>query len=292
MLPDTKTPEQQTLVGLARWPTPVARRLFTSLLGPLLVVLAVTACGSSTNPEEISQFTTSAQAAVVADEPQAAIVGRDILALGGNPVDAAVAMALTLSVTLPSRIGLLGGGACLIHDPSTRDDDGQDSQVTSVDFRPLPVPRADGSRSEFGAPGMLRGLFAMHARFGNLRFEQLIIPAERLARFDGQISRSLINDIELFGDRLADSGHPVWAPAPAAAVVGGPIPWNITAGALAVIRQDGVGAFYGGRVGRDIAIELGLDPEAWAATAPQIIELEGVRDLDLLSGSDRLFLPP
>ena len=47
---------------------------------------------------------------IAADDPAAALAGRNVLAAGGTAVDAAGAAGFIMAVTLPSRVGI-GGGA-------------------------------------------------------------------------------------------------------------------------------------------------------------------------------------
>ena len=52
---------------------------------------------------------------------------------------------------------------------------------------------------------LARGLYLLHARYGHLPFESLIVPAEQLARFGTPASRALVRDIALVaGPLLAD----------------------------------------------------------------------------------------
>ena len=57
----------------------------------------------------------AAHGMVVAQEGTAARVGLDVLKKGGNAVDATVATALALAVTLPRAGNLGGGGFMLVH---------------------------------------------------------------------------------------------------------------------------------------------------------------------------------
>ena len=56
---------------------------------------------------------------IVATEPRAAVVGRDVLGAGGTAADAVVAAYFSMAVAFPAGAGLGGGGACLIADFAT-----------------------------------------------------------------------------------------------------------------------------------------------------------------------------
>lgn len=185
-----------------------------------------------------------------AEEPRAAIVAREILSAGGSAVDAAVAGAFALSVTLPSRAGLGGGGACLVFSAGRR-------EVQAVLF-------PAGARTELppgtdrpaAVPMMARGLFLLHTRGGRLRFDQLVRPAEDLARFGTEISR-------VFADDLAAVAAPLLADPNARRVFGSPGGGPLRAGeritqldlgaTLAQMRNGGVGELYQGPLSQRVA---------------------------------------
>ena len=127
---------------------------------------------------------------VAADEPRAARTARDTLAAGGSAADAAVALTFTLAVTYPSRASLGGGGRCLVYAPGEEGD-----AVETLDFLParsaLPVPAGGVATA---VPGTVRGMHALHARYGRLRWPRLLAPAETLARFGHPVSRALARD--------------------------------------------------------------------------------------------------
>jgi gamma-glutamyltranspeptidase/glutathione hydrolase len=141
---------------------------------------------------------------VVAQEGHAADAGRDVLRRGGNAIDAAVATAFALAVTLPEA-GNLGGGGFIVACLADR------HEVVTVDFREM-APRTAGPRMYLGADGKLRprhragawaagvpgtvaGLGFAHARFGKLSWPELVRPAARLAREGFLISADLASSL-------------------------------------------------------------------------------------------------
>ncbi|MGA2705224.1 MAG: gamma-glutamyltransferase [Isosphaeraceae bacterium] len=139
-----------------------------------------------------------------AQEAHAANVGRNVLRAGGNAIDAAVATAFALAVTVPEA-GNLGGGGFIVAYLADR------REVVTVDFRETaprsasprmyldgdgkPRPRHPAGAWAAGVPGTVRGLGLAHARWGKLAWTDLVQPAARLAREGFPISADLAGSL-------------------------------------------------------------------------------------------------
>jgi gamma-glutamyltranspeptidase/glutathione hydrolase len=158
-----------------------ARALLGGVAAALLLSLA--SCGRDENPGgPPADFT----GGVVADEPRAALVGREILVAGGSAADAAAATFFALAATLPTSVGLGAGGQCLVYD--TRLD-----RVEALDF----TGRAPAAGGPVAIPLAIRAMFAMQGRHGRLRWEQVVAPSQGLARFGTTASRTLARELQL-----------------------------------------------------------------------------------------------
>jgi gamma-glutamyltranspeptidase/glutathione hydrolase len=141
---------------------------------------------------------------VVAQEARAAQAGRDVLRRGGNAIDAAVATAFALAVTLPEAGNLGGGGFIVAYLARGR-------EVITVDFREMAPrsatpemylgpdrklrPRYRAGAQAAAIPGTVRGLGLAHFHFGTLSWPDLVLPAARLAREGFPISADLAGSL-------------------------------------------------------------------------------------------------
>ena len=180
---------------------------------------------------------------VVADEPQAAIIGREILSAGGSAGDAAAAMYFALAVTKPTEAGLTGGGQCLVR--------GGGNQMATVAF-PTVMPQAGGA---VAIPGNPRGIAVVHARTGRLPWAQIIQPAENLARFGSIVSRAFATDLRTHAGYLAarPEAANLFRKGNSQYLVGegDRVSRPGVAGVLGRLRARGVGDFYQGQLARD-----------------------------------------
>ena len=187
---------------------------------------------------------------VAADEPKAALIGRDILSRGGTAADAATAVYFALSVTLPSSASLGGGGVCLVYDNGK-------GTTEALDFLPRePGAVAPGAVRPNAVPGNARGFFALHSKHGRLRWAQILQPAENLARFGIPVSRAIARDLAAVEESLmvvAEVRRVFGRKGGKGAVRERDFLTQVDlAGVLSRLRTNGPGDFYQGRLARQM----------------------------------------
>lgn len=124
---------------------------------------------------------------VVAGHPEAAQAGADVLKAGGNAIDAAVAVSLSLGVAEPYGSGLGGKLMLLYYEASSGKTyvvDAMDAAGASLDVkRYLRRPENDRSYGYGSAavPGLAAGLWLAHQKWGVHPWAQDVAPSIGLA---------------------------------------------------------------------------------------------------------------
>lgn len=129
------------------------------------------------------------QGVVCSVDPLVSGIGRDVLANGGNAVDAAIAAGAALTVVAPHLCGLGGDLFALVHVPgeaapaylnaSGRAGSGADPEGLRAEGHRVMPFRNDLSSTT--VPGCVDGWFAMHERYGTRPMDELLAPAIALA---------------------------------------------------------------------------------------------------------------
>jgi gamma-glutamyltranspeptidase / glutathione hydrolase len=129
---------------------------------------------------------------VVSNHPLASAAGAEMLAAGGNAIDAAIATLFTLTVVEPMMVGIIGGGMAHIRlaDGSHRFIDGQSTVPLAV--RPDTYKSKPGSAHDVfdtvddenlngakavAVPGSLKAWCETLRRFGTMSFGDVMQPA-------------------------------------------------------------------------------------------------------------------
>ncbi len=191
----------------------IDRRHFIALSAFVMLsagTLVPTAASSSLALQTTAQTTAvpvrSSHGMVVSGSVHASQAGADVLAAGGNAVDAAIATGFALAVTHPSAGNIGGGGFMVVRFP--------DGTTTAIDFRekaPLAAhpemwldesgeysrTKHHNSAVAVGVPGTVAGLWKAHQLYGGQEWERLLRPAVGLARegfeLTDRLARSLGN---------------------------------------------------------------------------------------------------
>ena len=201
-------------------------------------------CSQTQN--EINKFSPkSSFGYLVTEEPQASLVGIDILKKGGSAADAVVASFFMLSVTYPVAAGLGSGGVCIVHNRLT-------GTSESIDFRNIPILK----NSIIGVPRAVRALSGMQARYGKLKWSTVVLPSERLARFGFQASRATSNIAKNFSRLSGKQNFIPFVVDDLPINEGEIIVQNDLADTLSSIRLRGGGDLYFGDLGKKFYKEL------------------------------------
>ncbi|GAB5389822.1 MAG: hypothetical protein Alpg2KO_27900 [Alphaproteobacteria bacterium] len=195
-------------------------------------------------------------------------IGQQILSDGGSAGDAVVAMSLSLTVALPSRMGLAAGGLCLVHDPATGESETLDMMLRAdYEGRLLPV--------------LPRGLLVLHGRSGRLDWPDLLAPALSLSRSQqAEFSPLLKSD-------LAHEDVPEEMRQRFAATEAGTFGNQESFLALTLLAGASAAPFSGGEPGAEISAALGISQAAlieaapdWRRTIPVPVGGHGLRFAD------------
>jgi gamma-glutamyltranspeptidase/glutathione hydrolase len=207
--------------------------------------------------------------AIATGHEASARAGAEMLAEGGNAVDAAAAAAFAACTAEPTLTGLGGAGFATVHMP-----DGTDlcfdffttvpgiGGTVEVAGHPVPVDVLFGSSTQTfhvgpmscAVPGFVRGVMHMHGRFGTLPIERVLEPGIRLARTGLALPPQQAYCHHLLTPILTrrEEGMRVFAPAGPMLVAGDHFAQPELADTLELLAVEGADAFYLGDLARAI----------------------------------------
>ncbi|MDH3387845.1 MAG: gamma-glutamyltransferase, partial [Gammaproteobacteria bacterium] len=194
---------------------------------------------------------------ISAPSDYAVAAGKAVSAKGGNLIDVAVAVGLTLAVTNPYNASLGGGGFALVsmgRGVEVLDFRESAPAATSPEFY---VERDSGDSINGGAavgvPGVAAGLWALHDRYGKLKWAALFDTALELATRGMEVNGIWSRNTEGQKERLNPAGIKHFFKSPGQHYrPGETMSQPALARALELFRSRGPDAIYRGSVAQDI----------------------------------------
>ena len=213
------------------------------------------------------QPATGAKGMVAANHPLGAVAGVEMLAAGGNAIDAAIASLFALTVVEPMMVGIFGAGMSTI-----RLADGEYRFINNYTVAPAAATPAmyqpvsdvwpdyqkvrgrenDVGVLAVGVPGTLKGWAETLAAYGTLPLAEVMQPAIRFAENGFRASRYLAEIIALVQKDLArfPATAATWLPGGKPLEAGAPVRQGDYAETLRLIARDGPDALYHGGLGQ------------------------------------------
>ena len=196
-------------------------------------------------------------------------IAAEILANGGNAIDAGAALGFALAVTLPRAGNIGGGGFMLVHVAEL-------NKTIAIDFRETAPAAAEQdmffdangnvvldetyrfSHKSSAIPGSVAGLAHIVEQYGTMTLAEVVAPAIRLARDGIEVTYDLAADLA-FSQRLKNnpaSLRKFYKPDGSSYEVGEIFKQPDLAWTLSEIAAGGVDAFYRGSVAKKIVADM------------------------------------
>ncbi len=206
-------------------------------------------------------------------DPRATAAGQEMLRLGGNAADAALATMLALTVVEPQSSGIGGGGFFVYHDAATGQIgtvDGRERAPASAtpnlfmgaDGKPIPYQDAYPGGKSVGVPGNIRLAAMAHQKWGKLRWAQLFAPAIKLADKGFVANEWTTSAITMNAKTIAENPDlsALYMPGGKAVAAGQTIRNPKLAALLRDVATKGPDAFYTGKNAQNIIDAVGKAP--------------------------------
>ena len=190
---------------------------FRSLFCLFIPVLFLAGCYNDN--QNIERGLIAENGMVVCAHPEAARIGKEILEMGGNAMDAAVAVEYALSVCYPAAGNIGGGGFWVVRTAK--------GEVSTLDYREKAPAKAhrdmyldeEGNVIEdastftilsSGVPGTVAGTAEAHKKYGSMKWEDVLKPAIKLAAEGFPLTRDQARYLESLKKVLLERN--TWVP--------------------------------------------------------------------------------
>ncbi len=246
----------------------------------------------------------SRTAAIASANALATEAGFEVLARGGNAVDAAIAVGTSLSVVQPEASGMGGGFLAVIHVAAT----GKNTFIDSREMAPQAVNSADYVKADgtpnrdsslngplaAGIPGFPAGVAYMAGKYGKLPLAVSLSPAIRLAEQgfhpSGALVRSIGHKADVLGRYPASSGK---------FMPGGKAPLETDifrdpnqARTLKALAEKGADGFYKGAVAKELVKSVRAAGGTWTLSDLASYRAKERQPIELSYGGYKVITAP
>jgi gamma-glutamyltranspeptidase/glutathione hydrolase len=243
-------------------------------------------------------------AAIASANALATEAGFEVLARGGNAVDAAIAVGTSLSVVQPEASGMGGGFLAVIHDAAT----GKDTFIDAREMAPQAVSekdylKADGTPNRdtslngplaAGIPGFPAGVAYMAGKYGKLPLSVSLSPAIRLAEQGFHPSGALVRSIAHKGEvlRRYPASSAKFMPGGKAPVEGDIFRDPNQARTLKALAEQGADGFYKGAVAKELVKSVRAAGGTWTLTDLASYRAKERQPIELTYGGYKIVTAP